>query len=296
MSYVNTKLWAERLDKKLKEQFEKYYIERDRKNANRYVANYYAFLKKIAKRHEDKRDAVVALTGRKGEGKSNTGVISSLVLSHMLGTDFDLHHNVFYTYDVEEAAEKIVGSQKQIYFFDEAIDVMGGADAATRMQKFLAKIFVKSRKLRHIIFLAMPKMWMFSKIFRADLIHFRVEHLIRIENYARTALLVPDEDPDNPDPWFLERKGYYASRRKHLRNRQEVIRYMRRDPNFLFYMNVPRLPKPIEKEYEKASIEALGRMAYTAKELKALNAQKVSTQVNEVHEKKVHRQKARKAG
>ena len=260
--FVQIDTWKKKMHDFLKEQYEKY-LKGER--SSRDYAGAYSFLKTIAKRRDAQRDAVIALTGPKGEGKSNTGVYFSMVLSYMLKIDFDLQNNIFYTYDVEEATKKITATSSQIYFFDEAIDAMSGADATTRISKFLAKVFVKSRKLKHIIFLAMPKMWMFSKIFRADLIHFRLEHAIRTKRFARVALMAPDRNPDNPDPWFLDWKARRYMRHPVRYTKRDILSRLQKDPNFVAWMRVPPLPKPIEHIYIEESTRALARMSDRAK-------------------------------
>ncbi len=222
---------------------------------------YLLFLDKVKSRLSKKFDAVIAVSGAKGYGKSNFSIYSAMVLSHMLGNEFSLRNNIIFHYDHKEAIKKITTAKSNTFVFDEAVDAMTGTDSITRVGKALAKTFVKIRKRTNIYFINIPRFWMLGKYWKADLIHFRIEILRRTEHYAEAALLVPDKDPNNPDPWFQEYDAKKARTRRFRFTTADVIYNIKKHPCFVAFMKIPRLPEWVSRKYEEESLASIERIS-----------------------------------
>jgi hypothetical protein len=260
--------YAQELHDRLKANYE-LWVKSSGEQGDKYLANYYTFLRRVVdvRINKESKDAVIAMTGPKGEGKSNGSLCGALVQSHMLSALFDLAHNVVYSYNLSSATKLIVSSRKQVYVHDEAVDSAFNQDAIQRINKFFAKVFIKGRKLGHIYYLNMPKMWMFGSLFKSDIIHFKIEFIKLFDNFSLVALMAPDKNPLNRDPWFMDDDDKnYRKKRAMASGYHSVMRILEKHPTFVCFMKIPKIPAVLFNKYEEQSfisLEELGGKAET---------------------------------
>ena len=262
--------YAREMHDRLKANYDAY--QNQEKDADEELANTYQLFQDIKQERIDKKyDCVLAVTGPRGVGKSNFSIYGSMIESVLLGIDFSLQNNIIYHYDMHEATKKIVNSRTMPYTFDEGVDMAFSQEAMQKINRFFGKVILKGRKLNNIYFINMPRMWLFSGLFTSDIIHLRVEMLKRFEDHAVAALMVPDKNPLNRDPWFMQEDRTYYKKRRMARTFGTVRDLVEKHPTFICYLKIPRLPKVIENEYLESSYKALGMLEEEAKAIQVNN-------------------------
>lgn len=249
---LNLDLWADKIIKKL--------IDGDSEDKDTL-----RLMNSFNNRINQYKDVIICITGERASGKSSTAIIFAILL--MKGDlNFDFS-NIFYSgLDYEKAIHKIVTTQKNIFIFDEMIDMAYGRDAMAKKNRELAKIITKSRKLNHVYIYCIPDFMALDSYFRNKIVHFWI-HVAGnssfdeySKNYRMCTLHRKDKSPLTLDPWGID-----AIIKKHKKGKDvmafsmgDTIKLMRRLKSYLTTISVPVLPKPIYDHYDEKSKEALG--------------------------------------
>lgn len=239
-------LWGRNLAKKLR-------------RGNEYERLYYEFLEGLALRTQENKDAVVCVSGERGLGKTAFALVSSIVLRKMK-VKFDFS-NVFYgAGNTRQAIRKVINSEGTAFVFDEMIDVAYSRDAMTSMNKNIAKILTKARKLNNIYFFCIPRFKNLDSTLRNDVVHYWAEMLyqskntVRSKRHATAALFRKDRNPVAEDPWGMSATKYI---KKRVYTSQDQTKLVKRLRSFVCFMKFPPLPYSIEAEYEGLSKQSL---------------------------------------
>lgn len=238
----------------------------------------YQLLKSVVNRINNEYDCITAVTGNRGNGKSASSIYLALVLSELLGSKFTIEDNVIFTYNLKEAADRILNSRKQVFVIDEGIDATAAQDSSTKAYKELVKVFIKIRKFNNIYFINIPKFWMFGKMYRGDLIHYRIDIFLRnaSKRYAQAGFFAPDKNPNNPDPWFLGYDERESRKKRKSEGNKEYISSISSHPTFKTYMKIPKLADDLFEKYRFLSENSL---SVTNEKIKKLNYETSTWQV-----------------
>jgi len=220
---------------------------------------YLKFVKNCAIRISENKDAVICVCGERGMGKSSFAVLTALCL-RKYGMKFDFG-NLFYGPDcLEDAINRIVSTRKSVFIFDEMIDFAYSRDAMSSLNKNIAKLLTKSRKLNHIFFFCIPRFRNLDTTIRNDVVHYWIEVYWKSEagrhhdRFALAGFFRKDRNPLAEDPW-----GISGMREERLRvyTPRDQLRLMKKIRSFLCSLRYPPLPVVIEEKYEEMSRKTL---------------------------------------
>lgn len=241
-------LWGEKVYKRLEK-------------GNTQQRLYLAFLRGIAKRTENNMDAIVAVCGERGMGKSSYGILSAVLL-RQYGLDFNFS-DIYYGADsLKTAVTRISTSKRRVYVFDEIIDLAYSRNAMTTMNKNLARFFTKVRKMNNIIFLCIPRFRTLDPALRNDVVHFWNEVFWKSQakdpsdRFAMVALFRKDKNPLTDDPWGLDDR-VMSKRRAYTP--KDHLKVMKRVRSYVGNIAYPPLPAALEKAYVESSEDYLGK-------------------------------------
>lgn len=247
---MKSDLWGKRLHEKVI-------------NGNKQTKQYAMFLAGLKERTDNNKDAVVAVCGERGMGKSSFAIVSGMILHH-LGLNFDFDNIYYGTRDINKAIGKITSSQKTVFVFDEMIDFGYSRDAMSRLNKTIAKILTKSRKLNNIYFFCIPRFRNLDSTIRNDVVHYWIDVFWKSQNkeqksrFAMAALFRKDRNPVAVDPWGVDDIKLVKKRAFTPHDTLMVCNKIR---SYVCSLVFPPIPIPIEKEYEelsKGSLKAAG--------------------------------------
>lgn len=173
------------------------------------------FLRRVKK----DKDAVIALTGDEGEGKSTLAL-------HIIQETLRLHHKteeeiletindyVIYSPNKEEVKKRIIGLPKYMpVSADEAIKILYKLNWGTEIQKYLNMLYAICRKENKITILCMPRFIDFNEFFR----NHRIKFWIHILERGRAVMFSKDWSPFSKDPWWLDEN------QKIIKDRKSVV-------------------------------------------------------------------------
>ena len=214
--------------------------------------NFSQFLKFIKNRIEKKWDAVIAIEGDEGAGKSTLGMLLGFKISKMLGSEFDLVRNISYLPTHEEMVDKFHSlPMKSVFDVDEAIKVMYKRNWQNRLQTKLVQMYATERWQGKVSILCIPRFNDFDEYFRNHRVLFR----FWVVDRGVALVYMRDTDKDIPDPWHV--KDSIKKKEKIFRNKQLIdvdlnmkIYAESKLKNFLFIFRFDDLPKDIKKKYE----------------------------------------------
>jgi len=238
-------LWGDKLQSKLE-------------NGTHQQRQYLKFLDGLVWRANNNMDAVVAVCGERGMGKSSFAITSGILLRRK-GINFDFE-NIFYGPDaLKGAVTNISQSRKGAYVFDEMIDLAYSRNAMTTLNRSLAQFFTKIRKMNNIVFLCIPRFKALDPALRNDIVHFWAEVFWKSyaqehkKRFALVSLFRKDKNQMTDDPWGFDNKYIYKRAFKPL----DQLRIMKKMRSYVGCVNCPPLPKPIEKAYEDTARDYL---------------------------------------
>lgn len=217
------------------------------------------FIRNVKRRVSTKReignnDAVIAITGDPGSGKSSLMLFFCRLFA---GKDFDLDQNVIYVPRKETVIDRILDGLPYgaPVGLDEAIKALHKHKWNSPAVRFLTELFNICRKRRKIVIFCLPRFQDLPEYFRNDRVMFRI-YIIR---RGLAALFVRLPTPYGGGGWHWDKVGNkwqkwlgaYTS--KGCRPMpEEIIHFFRKkDPTFLGTFEYPILPREFEIEYEK---------------------------------------------
>lgn len=245
-------VWGEHLHRKIK------------RSEVRDMRAFSLFLDECIARTKRDEDAVIAVTGDRGRGKSTLSLGASMVLSHRMKRDpaaFTWDNMCYRFEDLGELIDKAGNNDGLIYNIDEAIDVAHSKSAMSRANKELGKFMIRARKLRNIYFWNIPDFTELDSTIRNKVIQYWIhvfyksEHRERNKRYGVAALFRKDLNPFNPDKWGFEETKKIVKRPIH--DVFHLIKMFRKTRSYVATMAFPILPKIIEDMYKAPSFDAL---------------------------------------
>jgi hypothetical protein len=247
-------LWGDHLIKKLAAQEEE---------SHENMHYYKIFLDELAKRPKEYKDALIAVCGPRGYGKSSFALVSALILRRLIKDEGDIFtmDNVCHSMkQLANVVKKASSESCRVYIIDEAIDVSYSRDALSRTSKALIKFVTRARKRRNIYFWCIPSFRELDSEFRNNAIHYWIEifyqtaHSEQNKRYAVAGLFSRNMNPTASDKWGFDTSPIikYA-----IHNKADVMKYLRRLPSWLCFVSFPALPAVIEDAYSKESMVAI---------------------------------------
>lgn len=219
------------------------------------------FLRGIAARlsEESNNDAVICVGGERNMGKSSFAIICAIILRR-LGLAFDFT-NVFYGLEsLQFAIPKITTTRRNVFVFDEMIDFAFSKEAMSSLNKGMAKILIRSRKLNHVYFFCIPRFRSLDGSLRNDVVHFWIEVIWKSKDkkkdqrFALAVLFRKDRNTLTSDPWGVT--DVHLEKRRVFTPKQQ-LRMLKRVRSFRCTLAFPALPAVIERAYEGSSRDSL---------------------------------------
>jgi hypothetical protein len=216
------------------------------------------FLKNLHKRVSEDReigktDAVIAITGDPGTGKSSLMMWFCALLSNKHDEWLDiLDKNVLYVAKKEDVVEMMLTSlpPEEPIGIDEAIKKFWKHKWQSEDAQYFTQFFNICRKQRKIVILCIPRFKDLLEYFRNDRVQFRIYILRR----GLAALFIRLPTPYGADGWQWEkvsRKWESFIRNKRPIPEETIAFFKKEDPTFAGVFEFPILPQEVEKEYEK---------------------------------------------
>lgn len=242
-------------------------LNRTRNSKKEEFMNMNMFLNGLVKRVTLKNeDAVCAVTGDRGKGKSTFSLGGSMQLGQLIKRDKGgkafVWENISYRYeDIDKIIEKAGDDDQMVYDIDEGLDVANAKDAMTRVNKEISKFMQKARKKRNIYFWNIPDFLELDSTIRNRVIHFWIHvfwkssDLDRHKRYGLAALMRRNQNPYKRDKWGLDEKGDMSKPMIH--SVEDLRAHLHRSPGFVADLAFSILPETIEEAYLKESNEAL---------------------------------------
>lgn len=240
--------------------------EKASKDLTEESVRYRTVVEAIAERLNQHNDALIAVCGERSKGKSSFAITSALILKH-LGLNFDFYNNIFYSSaDMEKAIDRITTSERNVFIYDEMIDLGYSREAMTKMNRINKKIFTRLRKHNNIYFFCIPYFRDFDSAFRDRLVTFWVEMLDKNNHmdYDRlffvSSLQIKRASTVNTDPWGIKKVAEKLAKKRSWVQASN-IELMQKFDSFQGFMKTSGVPKIIFDEYNKiskASIVASG--------------------------------------
>jgi len=213
-----------------------------------------AFVKRIRHllRKED-RDVILGITGFEGIGKSNLGIL----LTMLIDDDFDFDNNVSYVPSSKEIVlefEKI--NQFGCYMIDEAIRGLYKMNFQNSLQQAVIKMYATSRYQNKCSILIIPRFLDFTEHFR----NHRIRTWINVCDRGEAIVYIKDPDQSVLDCWHLKdarkKKKRLLSKRISSISVDERMREERKLTTYLTDFKFPKLPQELKDIYELKRREA----------------------------------------
>ena len=221
-------------------------------------------VEKCIKRCKKDKDAVVAITGDEGDGKSTLAVwciIESLRLQGKTEEEIITMFNeyIIYSPTKDQLIEKVVKLPRySVFSADEAIKILYKMNWYTDIQKFLNVIYALCRKENKATILCMPRFTDFNEFFR----NHRIRYWIHVLERGRAVLFAKDWSPFTKDPWWMDdnqrtiNAGYKNKQTKVVEfDIDSKISMLKKLKIFVTEVRFDDLPKEISKIYLKGKEE-----------------------------------------
>lgn len=184
-------------------------------------------------RQKEKRDAIIAIAGARGNGKS------TLAFKIMKQLGFKPNKDIIYDLD---SLRKSLNEWDKAIMVDEAIYVSYKRDWQGKGQKELIKQFNAYRDHRNIVILCIPNFWDLDKALR-EFVFMRIDVL----NRGKAAVHLPIEASYTNDSWDLS-NNEKTERRQLARNRTKKHYKF---STFNGYVKFKALSEKDEERYQK---------------------------------------------
>lgn len=217
----------------------------NKRHENRGHDVFRGFVNYLFNRAVQNYDNMVLVSGDKGTGKSNAGIMLARAWCSLMGTRFDPQKNIVYT---NKQLLEVVDSCPpwSVILCDEAIN-FATAENWNKPENKEIKIKLGTIRTKHIFFiLAIP--W---KIKKLDKVYFDsyINYWIHLFSRGDSAVYVKDNNPSG-DPWKLknfEDLGAYNE----FTSREQIKRKLQKHPNFWSLMKIPKTPQKVYDAYLK---------------------------------------------
>lgn len=198
------------------------------------------------------RDAIVAVSGEPGEGKS-TVIIWLMIL---MFKKFKLEKNVIFMPNEDEIKKKIFELPKfSPMSLDEAIKVLYKRGWMTRERRILNILFGMCRKMNLAFFMAIPNFWDLDPYYRSD----RVKIWIYVPKRGRAILFIRNKNPFTEDPWNKKKNEKILDKYKgHLAaNPEYLLTACKKMKIYSHSFTFPDLPPKLKQRYKELNMRAM---------------------------------------
>jgi hypothetical protein len=216
--------------------------------------NLWRFVDVVRRQQEADLDVIVAVTGRKGMGKSTFAMqVTRRILHRYFG---ERHVNVkrYVAYNNQDLKEKIFRLPPfSPIVADEAARFAMGEDWNKSDSKELKKLIAQIRTKHLAIFMCLPEFLWLDKKYRDGM----VTQWVWVPTRQRAHVFEPDDNPGEPDVWHLRklaRAGYISK----FTDSSKLTRVSAKNPCFRYEVMFPKLPDEIYQRY----VELRDKIAY----------------------------------
>lgn len=233
-------------------------------------------------------DAVVAITGNEGTGKSVLGCW----LGGRIDNNFDFAKNIAFVPDESQIFDMITQLPKGACVdLDEAINAFYKLNWQSRMQVMLNKLFTLCRDQGKAVLLCIPNLLDLNKFMRGR----RVVVWIHVIKRGLAAVFIRDTNPFIQDTWnfdvitktIIKEKVNFTSMKSDAQ-----IRFLKRLPNYAGTIHFPPLPERFNKQYQE--LKGQNRYEELEADIKKTGDQKETKLTNALYKTLGHYRKAGK--
>lgn len=212
-------------------------------------SNFKLLCKGIRQNLQEENYEIIAITGFPGTGKSQLGAIQGC----MIDEHYSFGKNINFIPTAVEVEKDYLKLPMYSYLqIDEASRSIHKHKWYEKTQQKLSTLYDTEREGHFICSnLIMPRFTNFTENFR----NFFIKYWINIPCRGIAIVYKRDEDKDSKDPWNVEdsiklKKKYWGNKRIFERSVSEIVRMEQRTKNYLFYFQVPEIPKPVWSIYK----------------------------------------------
>jgi len=202
------------------------------------------------KRVKQNSDAVIALTGEEGIGKSSLAIYIGYWCCKFAGLTFSLKRNELYSPDEKEVFDKLTKLPKYSPIIaDEAIKIL--YKLGWQKQMYINQLYALARKENKITLLCMPKFTDFNIYFR----NHRIKTWIHVLSRGQAVIFAKEASPFSKDPWNIDynQKSIMENTKKKKFTEfdvEEKLYVLKKCKNYVSTLTFPQLPDHIEEQYE----------------------------------------------
>lgn len=222
------------------------------------VINVKDLVKRFQKRVRDDYDAVIAVTGEEGSGKS---VLANNLIEEYLKTYCNTREELLEEFKkyiifspnketVKETIEK--APRYSILNADEAMKILYKQNWASYVQRWLNMLYAVARQENKISVLCIPRFVDLNEYFR----NHRVKYWIHVLDRGTAVFSIRDWSPYNDDPWLikennkkLKKMGY---RKKFFEfTKEDKINFFKKLPTYVGVIQFNDMDSDLKKVYKQ---------------------------------------------
>jgi hypothetical protein len=211
--------------------------------------NFKSVCKLIRANLKEENYEIIAITGFAGTGKSQLGALTGCLID----PNYSFGENINFLPTSKEVEKDYLKLKMYGYLhIDEASRSIHKHKWYEKTQQKLSTLYDTEREGHFVAScLIMPRFNNFTENFR----NFFIKYWINIPCRGIAIVYKRDEDKDTKDPWNVDdsiklKKKYWGNKRIFERSVAEVIRMEQRTKNYLFYFQIPEIPKPVWSIYK----------------------------------------------
>jgi hypothetical protein len=192
-------------------------------------------------------DFVGASLGAVGVGKSTFAIELGLAISRLNKLKFSLDKNIIYAPTYEELIRRL--KELPLYsvlIIDEAIRTMYKRNWSRAGQKELNEVFTLIRQKYLAIILCIPSLDDLDSYY----IRQRLVLIFHVFVRGRVYVLARSSNIFNPDPYYMK-KANVLYETAEFKGGNEVIKVVRKLPNFIMWFRFAKLPEKLENSYKE---------------------------------------------
>ncbi len=182
-------------------------------------------------------DAVVAITGEEGVGKS----ACAIAIGRETDPRFSIERNELVVASPTELERKIKEMRKgSCIIADEAIKILYKQQWATKSQRWINQLYTLARKENKITCLCIPRFRDLNEYFR----NHRVKFWIYVLGRGVAVVFIRDWSPFAKDPWWMDENQkildtWFKGKRVQDIDIENKIKVLRKSRNFLMVFTFP---------------------------------------------------------
>ncbi|MFW5895131.1 MAG: ATP-binding protein [archaeon] len=213
---------------------------------------------KFQKRVKADYDAVVAITGEEGSGKS---CLANNIIEEYLKRNCETREELLeefqkyliFSPNKEKVKKTIKNAPKySIINADEAVKILYKQNWASPVQKFLNMLYAVARQENLVSILCMPRFMDFNEFFR----NHRIKYWLYILDRGTAVFCAKDWNPFSDDPWLIKENNKYIkslSKRKSMYEftTEDKINTFQKLPIYVGIVRFDDMAPDLKKVYKK---------------------------------------------